>query len=138
MPEPSQKRRAPFECQRCGQCCRGRGGIYLSAEEAAAAAEFLGVSGGEFHRRYLEPRGRGWEVLSSAGPEGACALFGPQGCLIHPVKPRVCRRWPSFQALIKDPDAFEEAKEHCPGLDPGAGHDKFVAWAREHGPKEDP
>lgn len=118
----------PFACRRCNQCCRGKGGIYLEADQVAPAARELGLPAAEFTRRFLTPRGGRFEVLS--GPEGLCCLLGPQGCRVHRVKPAICRLWPFFPGLLKDPGAFEEAKLICPGLAPGASHAEFVAFAQ--------
>jgi Fe-S-cluster containining protein len=127
--------RAPFECQRCSDCCTGEGGIYFEDADIAKASSLLGMSADRFIATYLRREGARYAAV--CGRDGRCSLLGPKGCLIHPVKPKICRRWPFFPALLQDPGAFEEAKLACPGLDPQATHEQFVAFAREHGPKED-
>ena len=121
--------RPPFECQRCGQCCQGRGGIYYQDEEVEAAAQEMGLDREIFIQRYLIYREQRWEV--AANPEGNCVLLGPEGCLVHRAKPTICRRWPFFDALINDSGAFEEAKLACPGIDPELSHQDFVRFAQK-------
>jgi hypothetical protein len=127
-----------FVCQRCSQCCQGQGGIFLAPAEVGPAARLVGLDEEEFVRRHLEPVPGGWEV--AAGADGACSLLGPRGCRIHQAKPAICRRWPFFSALLADPQAFQLAKEHCPGLRPEAGHADFLAQAARlgHHRKEEP
>jgi Fe-S-cluster containining protein len=101
----------------CGECCRGRGGVYLDREGAAAAARHLGLDLPGMEAVFLEREPSGlYSVLNAPGPEGHCLLFRGGQCLIHPVKPLVCRAWPRLWALVTDPRAFLEAAEACPGL----------------------
>jgi Fe-S-cluster containining protein len=124
-----------FDCQRCSQCCHGEGGISLLPEEVPEAAGLLGLSAQEFSERYCQfKQGR---YLIKTNQDGDCALLGPEGCLIHQAKPRICRRWPFFQALLRDPGAFEEAKLSCPGLLPQASFQDFLAQYRAEGGEED-
>lgn len=46
--------------------------------------------------------------------------MGEKGCSIHLAKPKVCRLWPFFPSILKDPAALAEAKEGCPGIHPEA------------------
>ncbi|MDR2612618.1 MAG: YkgJ family cysteine cluster protein [Deltaproteobacteria bacterium] len=104
-----------FRCLLCGECCRGRGGIYLDREGAEAAARHLGLPFPVAERLFLEQERPGlWSVLNRPG--GHCLLFRGGVCLIHPVKPPICRAWPRLRALVTDPLAFLEAAEACPGL----------------------
>jgi Fe-S-cluster containining protein len=127
----SQKRRAPFECQRCNVCCQGRGGIFLEAGEIAAAAALIDLGPEEFIARHCREREGRYEVL--VGADGACGLMGPQGCRIHQAKPAICRRWPFFPGILANPSAFEDARQACPGIDPEVSHADFVAYARAQG-----
>ena len=91
------------------------------------AARELGLERDDFLARYCEPKGKAFSVRT--GQDGQCLLLGPEGCRIHNHKPEICRRWPFFDALLKDAGAFEEAKLICPGLDPEASHEEFKAFA---------
>ncbi|WP_338605774.1 YkgJ family cysteine cluster protein [Desulfoferula mesophila] len=130
-----KKHRAPFECQRCNDCCQGRGGIFLEAGEIAAAAALVDLSPDQFIARHCRERDGRYEVL--VGADGACGLMGPQGCRIHQAKPAICRRWPFFPGILANPSAFEDARQACPGIDPDISHEEFVAYARTQGYSEE-
>lgn len=104
-----------FKCRKCGDCCFGRGGVRFTDEEAAEAALYLKLSLSDFHRLYLVGDGPPWDIgLDFAG---YCRLRQPGGlCLVHSVKPAVCRAWPWLAGTINDESAFKDAKEACPGL----------------------
>jgi Fe-S-cluster containining protein len=125
--KPPSSKRLPFECQRCNQCCQGNGGILLRPEQIEPAAKELNVPKDEFLERFCEPKDGMFSVRS--GENDWCLLLGPEGCRIHQIKPDICRRWPFFEALMKDASAFGEAKLICPGLNPEASHEEFKAFA---------
>jgi Fe-S-cluster containining protein len=127
--------RPAFACQRCNQCCTGEGGIRLPEEGVPAAAAILGLTPEQFKARYCRPERGQWAIR--CGEDGRCALLGPEGCLIHAAKPDICRAWPYFPALLQDPGAFNEAKLICPGLDPEASHQEFLAQYRQTIAKEE-
>ena len=138
MNQPKSKSgRLPFECQRCNQCCQGRGGITYQPEEIPAAAAILDMSPDGFIDAFLRFREGRYEVLT--GPDGACRLLGPQGCRVHAAKPAICKRWPFFPGILANRSAFEDARQACPGIDPEISHEDFVAYALEQGfSKESP
>lgn len=84
-----------FACQRCGACCRWPGTVLLTAEDVAAAAEFLGLGGGEFVETYTAlARNRAQLALKEA-PDGACVFLDAAGrCRIYAARPRQCRDFP--------------------------------------------
>ena len=127
--ENKADRRLPFVCQMCSLCCTGEGGILMRPEEAEAAARELGMEVADFLDRHTRPRNGEVEVVTDG--RGVCSLLGPQGCRIHAVKPRICRAWPFLPQILANPDAFEEAKLGCPGLDPEASHEDFLRQARQ-------
>ncbi|MBM4285319.1 MAG: YkgJ family cysteine cluster protein [Deltaproteobacteria bacterium] len=115
-----------FACRRCGDCCRGAGGILVNAAELAALAQYLGLSEAECRRRYLVETAMGLQV---AAPQGVCVFLAEQLCRVHPVKPRICREWPFLTALLAHADEFDQAKGACPGIDPACPHEAFVEAA---------
>ena len=125
---------AVFQCRQCGDCCAGRGGIFVKPDEVEAMAALLALSVAEFGRRYVE--------VSSMGPrltvaDGVCVfLMAGSLCRVHPVKPFICRQWPFLPALLVDPDELEHAKTACPGLNPACTHEDFVEAALNHAREE--
>ena len=104
-----------FQCRQCGACCLGRGGVRFSQSEAAAAALWLKISVGELSRLYLADGSPPWEIRT--GPDNYCLFHQLDGrCLIHAVKPRVCRDWPFLPGILAHESAFLDAKASCPGL----------------------
>jgi Fe-S-cluster containining protein len=116
-----------FKCQQCGECCAGKGGIYVTAAEVEQMAGFLEIVPEELIRRYLEN--------SPLGPRlgednGVCVFLADNRCRVHPVKPRICRQWPFLEPLLKYTDELEYAKGACPGIDPACSLEEFAAAAR--------
>jgi uncharacterized protein len=128
MPEISE--RPVFSCRQCGDCCHGERGILVTPAAHRAMAAYLGLPPEAFAARYLVATPLGPQVASR---DGACALQQGGLCLVHPVKPRICREWPYLKALVDHADEFEAAKGACPGLTADAGHEEFIKAARESG-----
>lgn len=122
-----------FECRQCGDCCFGGGGVRLTEAEAEAAAFYLKINLDELKRLYLKAGEAPWEVLTDF--EAYCRFRQADGrCLIHAVKPEVCRRWPFLDGPLRDLSAFNDAKAACPGLKPEASWEDFrAAWEAESG-----
>ena len=105
---------AVFDCRRCGDCCRGRGGIVLRTLDEERLAVFLGIRVPDLRTRFTEfSHGKRGLVT---GEDGWCVFFGSAGCAVHPAKPGVCRAWPFFRGNLVDPVSFAMAKAGCPGI----------------------
>jgi Fe-S-cluster containining protein len=121
-----EKIKSVFQCQQCGECCQGRGGILPTAVELDLIAQYLKMPVPQLEKNFLELTPLGLAVKNKAG--GAC-IFNEQGrCSIHPVKPRICRHWPFLPAILLHENEFEAAKEGCPGLNPDGCHQDFLKW----------
>jgi Fe-S-cluster containining protein len=90
--------RIEIPCFRCGVCCM-KYSPRVSAAEAEHIADTLGISLEDFLERYVddswfEP---GFYLLDTQ--DGACIFLAETedsritSCLIHPVRPEVCREW---------------------------------------------
>jgi hypothetical protein len=119
-------KRPIFECRQCGECCAGKGGIYVTPEEVARLADYLDMAPQELAGRYLEDSPMGPRLGVS---DGVCVFVENNRCGVHPVKPRICREWPFLAPLLKYADELEYAKGACPGIDPDCSHEEFVAAA---------
>lgn len=86
----------PFQCARCGACCRWEGPVRVTDEEINAIAAFLGIAPEDFIRgfTYLTPDRRGLSLLEKE--DGSCLYYDEEAhrCLINDVKPKQCRDFP--------------------------------------------
>jgi Fe-S-cluster containining protein len=120
-----------FQCRQCGDCCAGRGGIYVQPREVEDMAALLEMPVAEFRRRFVEASPLGPRLTVA---DGVCVFLMPGNlCRVHPVKPAICRRWPFLPALLAHPDELEHAKTACPGINPACTHEEFVAAALRQG-----
>jgi len=119
-----------FECQMCGECCYGEGGILVGQDESNRIALFLGIDLDSFLSHYCEEKyGRHY---IRTGPDGFCIFYHrKKHCLIHPVKPECCSAWPFYPAIVSDRDSWELAKEACPGISSSCSFEEIVRGANE-------
>jgi len=123
-----------FQCRQCGDCCAGRGGIYVKPDELAAMAALLDMPVAEFSRRFVEASDLGPRLTVA---DEVCVFLMVGGlCRVHPVKPYICRQWPFLPVLLVDPDELENAKTACPGINPESSHEDFMDAALGQGAKE--
>jgi len=113
VPSHDLKADALFTCTRCGECCRGYGGTYVDAEDIAAIAAFIRTDPSVVVERYCRPSG-GKHLLTQR-EDGYC-VFWDERCTIHPVKPRMCRRWPFIESVVVDPQNWLIMAGFCPGM----------------------
>jgi hypothetical protein len=124
-----------FQCRQCGDCCSGRGGIFVKPFEVEEMAALLSLPVEEFSRLYVEASAMGPRLVIA--DNGFC-VFMMEGslCRVHPVKPFICRQWPFLPILLVDPDELEHAKTACPGINPACSHADFVDEALRQGSPE--
>jgi hypothetical protein len=117
-----------FRCILCGDCCRGYGGTYVSREDIAAIAGFLALDPAVFIDRFC---GRsGGRYLLAQGPDGYC-IFWDTVCRIHPVKPRMCRRWPFIESVVRDVSNWKIMAAACRGMRTDIDLDDVRACVRQ-------
>ena len=102
-----------FECQMCGECCRGYGGTYVSESDIQTIAEFIDEDLGQFKTQYCQKSGSRYVLAQS--DKGHC-IFWDELCQIHPVKPRMCRNWPHISAVLEDVVNWRSMGSTCPGI----------------------
>jgi uncharacterized protein len=116
-----------FVCKRCGDCCKGSGGIVLSDRDIQRLAGHLCLSAEAMLERYAEQR-RGKHFLQT-GADGYCIFFD-QGCTVQPAKPDICRAWPFFRGNIEDELSWQMAQDGCPGIVVETTHQRFADQGR--------
>jgi uncharacterized protein len=114
MPCDSLSPQDIFNCRRCGDCCKGFGGTYVSPEDVQAIAAFIHIDPQAFLEKYCQPSGKK-TVLAQAG-NGYCVFWKDRICTIHPVKPRMCKAWPFIPNVVKDPQNWHIMAGCCPGI----------------------
>lgn len=113
-----------FACSRCGECCRGVGGIVLRTADAARLAAFFGISVPAFLERHAE-RAHG-KFRLRVKDDGACVFASRALCAVHGARPDICRAWPFFRGNLVDPVSFFMAAQGCAGIGRAVSFSDFV------------
>ena len=104
-----------FECRRCGDCCKGYGGTYVSRQEIEAISRYIGTDSRRFVAEYCKLSGK--KPLLAQRSDGYC-IFWDELCTINPVKPQMCKRWPFLKSLLVDSTNWQIMADSCPGIQP--------------------
>jgi Fe-S-cluster containining protein len=104
-----------FQCvPGCTTCCQRKGFVYLTKDDVARAAEFLGMTPAAFEGRYIYRTKNLRRLRIPRG--GLCRFLGPTGCSIHPVKPTQCRVFPFWPEIAESSRAWRRTAAWCPGI----------------------
>lgn len=115
-----------FQCQQCGHCCEGRGGIVLSQNDLNHIADYLQIPISTVIKKYVEYSG---DKLKVRTKNNICIFFKKDiGCIVHDKKPAVCKAWPFFKGNIEDPISLDMAKTFCPGIKSDISHKDFSKY----------
>ena len=102
-----------FSCKRCGDCCKGYGGTFVTHREIKAIAGYINSDVDRFIDEKCQMSG-GRPVLAQ-GDNGYC-VFWDEACTIHPVKPRMCKAWPFIESVLADVGNWQIMAASCPGI----------------------
>jgi uncharacterized protein len=107
-----------FECQPgCTACCRQQGFVYLTEEDIARAAAFLGMTAAAFEAQYVY---RTRHLRRLRVPRATtCHFLYAEGCSIHPAKPAQCRIFPYWPELVGSARQWRQTAAWCPGIGKG-------------------
>jgi len=120
-----------FDCQKCGHCCEGEGGIIVSPTDLTRILEHLKMSAEEFTEKYGEVKDG--KLRIRVGEDNYCIFFVQgKGCGVHTAKPNICRAWPYFRGNVIDSESWEMAKDFCPGIRRDVSHDEFAQQGRAY------
>jgi hypothetical protein len=128
VPSPDLKPQDLFRCTRCGDCCRGFGGTYVSRKDIQAIAAFLATDFSDVIARSCHRSGGRYLLAQRA--DGYC-VFWDGVCTIHPVKPRMCRRWPFIASVVADAINWSIMAAFCPGMRTDVPLDRVQACVRK-------
>lgn len=111
----------PFQCHRCGNCCRGDGFVDMTADDLARAAALLGRSPEDFLAEFcaVQPDGRVHLIHQGDALQSCVFLSADNLCRVHDAKPTQCQ---GFPMKWRPTDALEI----CAGLRHAAG----LGWPR--------
>ena len=118
--QPWYKDGLRFTCTQCGNCCTGfEGFVWVNEEEMQQIADYLGQPIGAMKIEHTRKVGR--RVSLKEFGNGDCTFFDgkTRGCKIYPVRPRQCRTWPFWDSNLESPEAWQEARNLCPGAGQG-------------------
>jgi Fe-S-cluster containining protein len=117
--EPWYRDGLRFECTRCGNCCTGAPGfVWVTPEEIAALARLVDEPVENFKALYTRTASRGRTLRERAN--GDCVFFEHgKGCTVYSERPRQCRTWPFWESNIRDPEAWKQMSQGCPGAGKG-------------------
>ena len=99
---------AQFQCQRCQECCKKPGYVYLQKGEDEKIAHYLKLDVFDFVNRYCELLDKQKLVLKKNTDE-SCIFLREYGCAVHAVKPVQCQDFPIKWRT-------ESSFEYCAGL----------------------
>lgn len=102
-----------FKCRRCGDCCKGYGGTFITEAEIEKIAAHIHADPDTFVGNYCQISG-GKAMLAQA--ENRYCIFWDGLCTIHPVKPRMCKKWPFIESVLFDFHNWHIMASLCPGI----------------------
>ena len=103
-----------FECRKCGECCKGYGGTFVTEKDLEAISQYTKIPVKTLLNDYC--RLSGSKPVLAQGKDGYCIFRKEKLCSIHPVKPRMCRAWPFIESVLKDPRNWHIMAGFCPGI----------------------
>jgi Fe-S-cluster containining protein len=111
-----------FTCTQCGNCCSGEPGyVWVTKDEIRRIARFLGREDETLDRSQV--RRVGFRYSLTEKPGGDCIFLrrqsGTTSCVIHPVRPLQCRKWPFWTEVLLSPQTWNKAHQKCPGINQG-------------------
>ena len=110
-----------FECTGSGKCCTSHGEygfVYLNLEHRQRFAKVLGITTGEFTRKYCEKTGGIWHLKEDPkNPD--CMFLKGKSCGIYEGRPTQCRTWPFWPEVMNAKSWAKDVKAFCPGVGRG-------------------
>ncbi|HDL08097.1 MAG TPA: YkgJ family cysteine cluster protein [Desulfobacteraceae bacterium] len=102
-----------FQCKKCGDCCRGYGGTCVTEKDIITIADYVNTKPDSFVADYCQMSGK--KPVLAQGKNRYC-VFWDGLCMIHPVKPHMCRTWPFINSLLVDINNWYIMAQFCPGM----------------------
>ncbi len=108
-----------FKCKEdCFKCCLKPGVVNFDKEDLEDAARYLGIPQSKFKKEFkLKKAEAYWEM--EVEEDLPCPFLTPQGCGIHPAKPKQCRTYPFWKENLASKNDWQLTAGFCPGIDTG-------------------
>jgi len=120
-----------FKCTQCGKCCTGAPGYaWVTEKEIQCIAKHLHLSPNEFGRKYLRRVGERWALLENS-KNYDCVFLIENRCSIYEVRPTQCRAFPWWPENLSSPEAWENLKPYCEGVNDEAPKVTFEEIRRQ-------
>ena len=104
-----------FKCRQCGECCNGFGGTYVTDHDITRISSFIKAKPDTFVAEYCDYSGS--RPVLTRGIDGYCVFFDKEKqCMIHPVKPHMCKAWPYIKTIMKNPENWNAMASACLGI----------------------
>ncbi|MFQ5686539.1 MAG: YkgJ family cysteine cluster protein [Candidatus Scalindua sp.] len=109
-----------FECQRCGNCCRGEPGtVWINKWEIKDTSALLGISPNQFAEENLRIINGRISLLEH--DNGDCIMYD-NGCKIYETRPLQCKTFPFWKSNLRNRAEWKEQGKTCPGIGKGKLH----------------
>jgi len=96
--------------------------VRVSDAEIEGLAARLELADAEFRAAYTR-RLRGGELSLREKRDASCVFYAPgRGCTVYEDRPRQCRTWPFWRAVVHSRERWQEEAEDCPGIGRGPLH----------------
>ena len=83
----------------------------------------LDIGRDEFRRLYTRHL-RGGAVSLVEKRNNDCVFWDRSaGCKVYAARPRQCRTWPFWRAVVHTPETWKDEARSCPGMNQGQSHD---------------
>ena len=102
----------PFECNKCGACCRWQGKVHLTPEDIMGLALHLGLALDEFLKKYTDNYGSS-VVLKDRENSTDCVFMDGNECGVYGKHPQQCEEWP------------KNYDKRCPGFNTTGGEGRM-------------
>ncbi len=91
----------------------------VSDAEIEALAAHLELAPHEFRGMYTRTL-RGGDVSLREKRDRSCTFYEPgRGCRVYADRPRQCRTWPFWDAVLHSEERWREEAQGCPGMNRG-------------------
>lgn len=105
-----------FECQKCGNCCKRQGIVFLTNNDLFNLCEFFKLDYEQLKAKYLNVFNN--KLVLKDHKLGACIFFNYEKniCSIYEVRPEQCQKYPFWPEAILDKDWFINEQKKCLGI----------------------